>query len=70
MLRFDNTYSWTRTKEVKFSVRVLAPDPQMVQAYQEEFLPEDPIDEDFQECTNKCVSGKTADTSNLEPPSS
>ena len=25
VLRFDNTYSWTRTKEVKYSARVLPP---------------------------------------------
>ena len=31
VLRFDNTYSWTRTKEVKYSARVLPPDTEICQ---------------------------------------
>jgi hypothetical protein len=30
VLRFDNTYSWARTKEVKYSVTVLPPDTELV----------------------------------------
>lgn len=32
ILKFDNTYSWTRTKEVRYSVQSLPPDPQMLEA--------------------------------------
>jgi hypothetical protein len=28
VLRFDNTYSWTRTKEVLYSIQILPPPPE------------------------------------------
>ena len=30
MLRFDNTYSWTRSKELFYAIRVLSPDTEPV----------------------------------------
>ena len=36
MLRFDNTYSWTRSKELFYAIRVLPPDTEPVCEQKEE----------------------------------
>ena len=46
VLRFDNTYSWTRSKELFYSVRVLPPDTEICD--QEEEVKDDL---EFADCT-------------------
>ena len=48
VLRFDNTYSWTRSKELFYTIRVLPPDTELVCEQEEEDEKEfaDCIDQD------------------------
>ena len=66
MLRFDNTYSWTRTKELFYTVMVLPPDTELCER-QEEVQDE----EEFVDCTDVSdTEGVTVavNTMSLEPP--
>ena len=47
VLRFDNTYSWTRSKELFYTVRVLPPDTELSENDQK--TKDD--DDEFAECT-------------------
>ena len=53
MLKFDNSYSWTRQKEVFYSVKVLPPDTELPLPAIPEFDPTKSSDseEEFFDCT-------------------
>ena len=53
VLRFDNTFSWTRSKELSYSVRVLPPDTELVHQEEErkEDEEEDTKEQEFTDCT-------------------
>ena len=70
MLRFDNTYSWTRSKELFYTIRVLPPDTELCE--QEEEVKDE---EEFVDCTednipqNEEVTVAVNNTSLELPPS-
>ena len=56
MLRFDNTYSWTRSKELFYTIRVLPPDTELVCGKQEEERKvdeEEVKEQEFADCTEE-----------------
>ena len=68
MLRFDNTYSWTRTKELFYTVRVLPPDTELCER-EEEVQDE----QEFMECREDLphadeIIVKAVNTMSLESP--
>ena len=75
MLRFDNTYSWTRSKELFYTIRVLPPDTELVRSEQEEERREDDeevTEQEFADCAEDPPQTdditKAVDSMNLEPP--
>ena len=60
VLRFDNTYSWTRSKELFYTVRVLPPDTEICD--QEEEVKDDLEFADCTEVTEDLVVVKHLET--------
>ena len=69
VLKFDNTHSWTRARELFYTIRVLPPDTELCER-EEELQDKD----EFVECTEDLpqaeeVVVKAVNSMGLEPPS-
>ena len=61
VLKFDNSYSWTRSKEVFYSVKVLPPNSELSEAtptQESGFDYSDSSDEEFFESNERAMQGK------------
>ena len=71
VFKFDNSYSWTRTKEVLYSIEVLPPDHNITNEDTPTFTTaasDDDDDDEFEDCIDELgvvseISGRSNDMS-------
>ncbi len=61
VVKFDNSYSWARSKEVFYSVKLLPPDEEPHSLA----TPVQNTDEEFFDCENEATGHVATDTSNV-----